>query len=162
MRRPSSIILLFALCGSALAQDNSPPEVAYPTGYRDWRHVGAMVIKPGHPLFDSFGGIHHLYANAKAVEGYAAGRFADGAVIVFDLLEARDADNAVTEGARKLIGVMHKNAKAYGATGGWGFEGFSGDSQTERLVTQANATAACFGCHAGQDKTDFVFSKARK
>ncbi|MDX2144789.1 MAG: cytochrome P460 family protein [Rhodospirillaceae bacterium] len=162
MRTSWSIILLAAVCGSALAQDAAPPEVAYPAGYRDWRHVSSMVINPGHPLFDSFGGVHHLYANAPALAGYAAGKFPDGAVIVFDLLEAKVAENAVTEGPRKLIGVMHKNSKAYAATGGWGFEGFKGDSKSERLVTQANAAGACFGCHAGQDKTDFVFSKARR
>jgi hypothetical protein len=57
---------------------------------------------------------------------------------------------------------MHKDSRAYAATGGWGFEGFKGDSQTERLVTQANAASACYGCHAGQDKSDFVFSKMRR
>jgi hypothetical protein len=32
-------------------------------------------------------------------------------VIVFDLLEAKSADNAVQEGARKVLGVMHKDPK---------------------------------------------------
>lgn len=72
------------------------PDVPYPTGYRDWHHVKSMVIKEGHPLFASFGGIHHLYANRLAMEGYRAGQFPDGAVIVFDPLEAQHADNAAT------------------------------------------------------------------
>ena len=37
------------------------------------------------------------------------------------------ADNAVTVGARKVLGVMHKDLERYPATGGWGFEGFGGD-----------------------------------
>lgn len=161
MRRKLLSLLVVITSGAALAAGSNPPEVAYPNGYRDWHHVKSMVIQPGHPLYESFGGIHHLYANPKAEAGYASGTFPDGAVIVFDLLAVDTTDNAIVEGQRKLIGVMQKNAKAYAATGGWGFEGFKGDSQTERLVTQANA-AGCFGCHSGQEKTGFVFSKARR
>jgi hypothetical protein len=145
-----------AASGMAAAQ-----EVPYPTGYRDWHHVKSMVINPGHPLYDAFGGIHHLYANKPALAGYAKGKFPDGAVIVFDLLVANGADNAVTEGARKVVGVMRKDAKRYAATGGWGFEAFKGDSQTERVVG-ANAAQACFECHAAQKSRDYVFSAPRK
>src|ERR1041384_5195982 len=78
--------------------------VPYPTNYRHWTHVKSMVIEPGHALHASFGGIHHLYANEQAMQGYRSGKFPDGAVIVFDLLEARAADHAVTEGKRKVRG----------------------------------------------------------
>ena len=145
---------------AAVAAGAAAP-VAYPAGYRDWKHVKSMVLEPGHPLYDSFGGIHHLYANEKALEGYASGKFPDGAVIVFDLLEAQSEEHAVTEGSRKLIGVMVKDSKQYASTGGWGFEGFKGDSQTERLVGDKAATA-CFGCHQAQAPRDFVFSATRK
>ena len=64
-------------------------QVPYPAGYRDWHHVKSMVIDKGHPLYEAFGGIHHLYANPKAVAGYKSGKFPDGAIIVFDLLEAK-------------------------------------------------------------------------
>lgn len=151
--------LFFSLAlaaGAALAADPVP----YPEGYRNWTHVKSMVINPGHPLYDAFGGIHHIYANGKAMTGYKSGKFPDGAVIVFDLLEAKSADNAVTEGARKVVGVMVKDAKKYAATGGWGFEGFKGDSKTERAVG-ANAAKACFECHTAQKNADYVFSKYR-
>jgi hypothetical protein len=154
-----TIVTLALLAGATASQAN---EVAYPTGYRDWHHVKSMVIQKGHPLFDAFGGIHHLYANKKAKDGYAKGKFADGSVIVFDLLEATAADNAVQEGARKVVGVMVKDAKKYAATGGWGFEGFKGDSTTERAVTQANAAKACYECHTAQKGKDYVFSAMRK
>ena len=107
------------------------PEVPYPAGYRDWHHVKSMVIEEGHPLYGAFGGIHHLYANDKALEGYRSDTFPDGAVIIFDLLEAVHDDNAVTEGDRKVVGVMHKDAKKFAATGGWGFEGFGGGDPTQ-------------------------------
>ena len=143
----------------SLAAD-APSPVAYPTGYRDWRHVKSMVIEPGHPLAESFGGIHHLYANEKALAGYAKGTFPDGSIIVFDLLEAVSADKAVTEGPRKLIGVMVKDGARYAATGGWGFEGFAKDSKAERLVGD-KAAEACFGCHQAQKAKDYVFSSTR-
>jgi hypothetical protein len=119
-----------------------------------------MVIENGHPLYGSFGGIHHLYANANAMQGYKAGKFPDGSVIVFDLLEANRKDNAVTEGTRKVLGVMHKDSKSYAATGGWGFEGFAGGDADKRAVAD-NAKAACFDCHAQQKDHDYVFSQMR-
>lgn len=155
------LILAAALLPTAIAVAAETASVPFPRGYRQWTHVKSMTINPGHALYDAFGGIHHIYANGKALQGYQVGRFADGSVIVFDLLEAKAADNTVQEGARKVLGVMHKNAKKYKDTGGWGFEGFKGDSTTERAVGQ-NAASACFQCHAPQKSRDFVFSAFRK
>lgn len=146
------------VAGAAISADGAA--VPYPDGYRAWRHVKSMVIEPGHALHASFGGIHHLYANDKAMKGYESGHFPDGAVIVFDLLEAVSADHAVTEGKRKVVGVMHRDARKYAATGGWGFEGFAGDSRTERAVGDKAATA-CFSCHAPQKAQEYVFSQYR-
>jgi hypothetical protein len=147
----------------ALASE--PPAVAYPEGYRAWTHVKSMVIEDGHPLAGAFGGIHHIYANQQALQGYrnvaqGKGRFPDGAVIVFDLLEARRGGGAVEEGARKVVGVMVKDAAKYKTTGGWGFEGFKGDSKTERAVGK-DAEVACFNCHAPQKAQDYTFSGYR-
>ena len=151
-----ALATLAALALPALAAD-----VAYPDGYRDWYHVKSMVIQPGHGLYEAFGGIHHLYANRKAVEGYRTGKFPDGAVIVFDLLEAPAEGGAITEGRRKVVGVMARDARKFAATGGWGFEGFKGDSRTERAVG-ADAAKACFACHAPQKDRGYVFSSLRK
>jgi hypothetical protein len=154
MRR---LVMLALLPCAALAADPVP----YPEGYRDWTHVKTMVIEKGHPLFEAFGGIHHLYANKQALAGYRAGKFPAGSVIVFDLLEAKHVGNTVQEGARKVLGVMRKDPEKWKATGGWGFEGFKGDSKTERAVGK-NAAAACFQCHTAQKDKDFVFSAYRK
>lgn len=157
MKRILISLMVGALVTPVWAAD---PQVPYPSSYRDWQHVKSMVIDEGHPLFGAFGGIHHLYANPKAIEGYKAGKFPDGSVIVFDLLEASRKDNAVTEGPRKVVGVMHKDAKKYVATGGWGFEGFGGGDQSKRVVG-ANTASACFACHAPQKDHDYVFSRLR-
>jgi|SRR5690554_2052625 len=149
------VIILFSGCGNKIQTD----QIEYPEGYRDWTHVKSMILEPGHPLYDSFGGIHHLYANDAAMEGYKSGRFPDGSVIIFDLLEAVKEDNAVTEGNRKVLGVMKKDSEMFKETGGWGFEGFKGDSK-ERVVT--DAAKECFSCHLSQKENDFVFSSFRK
>jgi len=149
--------LSVAMTTTALAAE---PQVPYPDGYRDWHHVKSMVIEEGHPLHSAFGGIHHIYANDKALEGYRKGRFPDGAVIIFDLLEATRADNAITEGQRKVVGVMHKDAKQFAATGGWGFEGFGGGDPTNRVVGK-DAASACFACHQPQKDQDYTFSQRR-
>lgn len=144
----------------SIALAAAPASVPYPANYRQWTHVKSMVIEPGHPLHGSFGGIHHLYANDAAMKGYRDGKFPDGAVIAFDLLEAQSADHAVTEGKRKVLGVMHRDAKRFAATGGWGFEGFVGDSVTQRAVGE-NAATACFACHQARKTNDYVFSSYR-
>lgn len=155
--RTGWLSMLFALPIALPASAADAPPVRYPEGFRHWTHVKSMQILPGHPLYEAFGGVHHIYANAKALAGYRAGRFADGSVIVFDLHDAKTEGGAVTAGARKIVGVMHKDAKAYATTGGWGFEGFKGDSRTERAVG-AQAATACFACHAAQKPRDYVFS----
>lgn len=157
MKRILTFLSSMALVLPAIAAD---PLVPYPEEYRGWHHVKTMVIEEGHPLYEAFGGIHHLYANPQAVAGYQAGEFPDGAIIVFDLLEAISADNAVIEGTRKVVGVMHKDARAYAATGGWGFEGFGGGDRANRVVG-GNAASACFACHEPQKDHDYVFSRLR-
>ncbi|HEX6928276.1 MAG TPA: cytochrome P460 family protein [Gammaproteobacteria bacterium] len=158
MRRSIAIPALVVAAGAVLAGASRP--VAFPENYRDWTHVKSMVIKEGHPLFEAFGGIHHLYANDMAIRGYRTGEFPDGAVIVFDLLEAVDDGQAVTEGGRKVLGVMEKDRARFGDTGGWGFEGFGGGDPDKRVVG-ANAKQACFACHAAKADSDFVFSTWR-
>jgi hypothetical protein len=119
-RAVKALVAVAVLAATAAPlQAADPPPVPYPQGFREWTHVKSMVIQPGHALFDAFGGMHHLYANKKALAGYkAGGKFADGSVIVFDLLDAKSADNTVQEGARKVVGVMVKDARRYAATSG--------------------------------------------
>ena len=148
--------LTLLAAGGCLAAD-----VPYPKGYRGWDHVKSMVIEEGHPLYAAFGGIHHIYANPKAMAGYRTGQWADGSVLVFDLLEAKRGGNTVVEGQRKVVGVMHRNSKRFAATGGWGYEGFKGDSAVERAVG-ANAATACHSCHEAQKTKGFVYSETRK
>lgn len=149
--------ILMALGGWACAGTRA---IDYPEGYRQWSHIKSMVIEPGHPLENPFQGLHHVYGNGKALEGYQNGEFPQGSVIVFDLLNYKKADKTVQEADRKLIGVMVKDDSAYAETGGWGFEAFAGDSRSKRLVEDKGQ--GCFACHASQKENGFVFSKLRK
>jgi len=156
MKRLFLIPVLFF--GSAFSSEPTP--LGYPHGYRQWTHVKTMHIRSGHPLHHLFGGVHHIYANKQAMEGYKRGKFANGATLVLDLLDARDDGYSVTEGPRKLVAVMHKDAKKYPDTGGWGFEAFRADNRKDRIVGK-NAATACFECHSVQKKNDYVFSSFR-
>jgi hypothetical protein len=61
MPRLTPMVALVPLAASALA---APPSVDYPTGYRKWVHVKSMaIVSDNNPLYASFGGIHHIYAN---------------------------------------------------------------------------------------------------
>ena len=154
----TTLALLAALGPLASAET---PSVPYPDGYRSWGHVKSAILEPGHPLYDSFGGLHHIYANDTALAGYRSGNFADGSVIVFDLLEVVEADHAIAEGSRKVLGVMQRDGTAYADTGGWGFEGFAG-GDPGRPVVGDQARTLCFGCHQEQaSDTGMVFSTWR-
>src|SRR3990170_5113493 len=84
------LALCLFLSAPAFPGERSKQSVKYPEGYRQWTHVKSMVIQPGHTLYESFGGIHHIYANKKALEAMKRGKpYSDGAVLVFDLLEAK-------------------------------------------------------------------------
>ena len=135
--------------------------IDYPSDYRTWTHVKSMVIQEGHSLHSSFGGIHHIYANDKAMHGYVAGTFPDGSIIIFDLLEADASDNAITEGSRKVVGVMHKDSSKFQHTASWGFEGFGAGNPDDRIVGE-NYEQACFSCHTSQIDNDYVFSNYRE
>jgi hypothetical protein len=136
-----------------------PSEVVYPEGYRDWTHVKSLELKEKHPLFSSFGGLHHIYTNDLALNAMKAKtKYPDGSVLIFDLFEVESTDAATSEGKRKVLGVMYKNMKAFPETKGWGFEGFAGDTK-DRLVSGKHGS--CFGCHATQTNTDYTFSEYR-
>lgn len=151
----STLILAFSANGFA-AEAKTP----YPNDYRQWFHVKSMLIEPGHALANPFQGIHHVYANDKAVQGLKTGNYSNGAILVFDLLNYSAKDHSIQESERKLIGVMHRDSKKFAATGGWGFEGFAGNSKNERLTNDGGA--GCFACHEPQKDQGYVFSTLRE
>jgi len=66
--------------------------------YQDWPHVkSTFIFDQNRPLFNPFGGLHHIYMNQKSQEAYKKG---------------------LGEGLRKFIGVMQKDLKKFKETGG--------------------------------------------
>lgn len=154
----SAMFAWIATWASAAAPATEP--VPYPSDYRRWVHVKSALITSAHPAFPSEGGLHHVYANPKAAEGYKTGEFPNGSVIVYELLETHDKDGVVSEGTRRRLDVMWKDTTRYEKTGGWGFERFPGTSQTERAVRDS-ANTMCFACHTHAREHGFVFSQMR-
>jgi hypothetical protein len=154
MRFSSGIALAALGCALALLAD-SGQTVPFPAGYRTWTVTRSFIAKEG-----PNGGFHHYYANPQAMEGFMAGKFPDGAVIVDERLEVDQHGGGSFEGKRISIAVMRKDSRQYSQTGGWGFDGTLGDSQV--LSAPADMRAGCYGCHSKQKDGDFVYSTFRK
>ena len=131
--------------------------VQYPDGFRRWVHVGTGVITTASPLPEGERGMHHIFANEKAIEGYASGNFADGSIIVYELREAQQQKGIIFEGDRRRVDVMIKDSNQYRDTGGWRFERFLGNEQEQDAVHDSGNS--CFACQMGADKHGFVFSQ---
>jgi len=120
-----------------------------------------MLVGPKSSFFQTAGGMHHVYANAKALEGSETGKFPDGSILIFDLLDTKEKDGVIGEAARRRIDVMLKDSSRFASSGGWGFERFQGDSHTVRPLTEEHRTQ-CFTCHQQAQAHDFVFSSFHK
>jgi hypothetical protein len=106
-------------------------------------------------------GIQHVYANAAAMEGLRTGTFEDGATFVVDRFAYEQVpNNSLTQGKRKVVAVMVRDAKRYPETGGWGFEAFKGGDPAQRVVKDGGK--ACFSCHAPYPDNNYLFSKNDK
>jgi hypothetical protein len=150
---------LFAYSFSLWAQ--SDDAVLFPKEFRKWAHVKSVLVGPQSAAYATEGGIHHIYANDKALKGYETGRFPDGSIIVYDLLETKEIAGNTIEGPTRRIDVMLKQSEHNSATGGWQFMSFPGGNQADGKLT-AERQAMCSGCHAKRKDHDSVFSEFRK
>jgi len=133
----------------------------FPTGYRSWTHVKSALVGSTFPSFDTQGGLHHIYANDKAMEGLRSGSFPDGATLVFDLVEAREKNGLTAEGPRRRVDVMVKDRQGYPKSGGWWFGRYLGDDREHEALSPTER-ADCFRCHQQPRTRDLVFSEFRK
>lgn len=135
------------------------PQLTLPTGFEHWYLVNSMIITKDSPLFESIGGLHHIYVNAVGLPRLKEGGstpYPDGTIFLDDVREFAVVHGSYTQGARKAIPVMVKDAKKYASTGGWGFQAWAGGDPQKPLVT--DPAKACFSCHAPQKQNDYVFS----
>ena len=89
-RIAAAVILGAALTCSARTLARSDDPIRFPAEFREWAHVKSVLVGPEAPSFPTEGGIHHIYANPKALDGYRTGRFPEGSVVVYNLLETTD------------------------------------------------------------------------
>jgi Cytochrome P460 len=155
----TAVVLLLGSLGSADGWRAAASPAEYPEGYRTWAHVKSTVIGPTHPNYATSGGFQHIYANAPAMSGYRTREFPEGSVIAFDWLEMKENNGAFTEGPRRQLDVMVKDAKRFASTGGWGFQRFAKDSKTELAATPT--PEQCFACHDNLKKDGLVLSAYR-
>ena len=156
------LLLASALCAGGLSLwAQLDAGAAFPKEFRKWAHVKSVLVGPQSAAFATEGGIHHVYANKQALVGYDTGKFPDGSVIVYDLLETREIAGNTIEGPTRRVDVMVKQRERYVSTGGWEFMSFRGANQTDGKLT-AERQAICAGCHATKKEHDFVFSEIRK
>jgi hypothetical protein len=145
-RRASTVLLLivFGLTAAETAQD-----VRFPEDYKTWQHVKSVVLGEGPKIF-------HFYANPQAVEGYRAGKFPNGSILVRETLQATagagDSKGVLTE--RTALDVMIKNDRAFAETGGWGFDTFD----AKKAGASPEIRARCYACHVKQKGRDSVFT----
>jgi hypothetical protein len=158
----ASMTAVLIVAGSALAGQPAHP-IPFPHGYRSWQHVKSIVVGPEHKSFPTRGGIHHYYANDKAIEGYRSGRFPNGSVIVDEGVFTKDGEGQtkgiLLEGDRRFLDVMVKDDRLYNETGGWGFDHFEGQERTGVLTV--NERSKCYECHAKRKERDHVFTSIR-
>ena len=153
----ASVVFAVGACLCAQSDDTVP----FPKEFRKWAHVKSVLVGPQSAAFATEGGIHHIYANDKALEGYETGKFPDGSVIVYDLLETEETAGNTIEGKTRRIDVMVKQSERHHTTGGWEFMSFPEGNPANGILA-AERKATCFTCHAHRKDHDFVFSEFRK
>lgn len=136
------------------------PSIPYPEGYREWTHIKSGIVGAKSPAAPKYEGFTHIYANAKAMEGYRTGKFPEGSVIVFDVLELQPGETGTAEGKRKFIDVMIKDSRQFEKTGGWGYGEFDKDDHSKEILTET-MRSECTGCHNNRKANDYIFSSFR-
>src|SRR6266576_6948917 len=154
-----SQIAVLIVCLPSSAQPDEMP--TFPKEFRRWAHVKSVLVGRQSAAFATEGGIHHIYANNKALEGYDTGKFPDGSVIVYDLLETKEIAGNTIEGPTRRVDVMEKQSELYRTTGGWKFMSFPGGNPAEGKLT-AERQETCPACHSNRKKHEFALSEFRK
>src|SRR5215218_6367814 len=144
MTRTKLTVVAAAALG-VMAAGEAP--IAYPEGFHGWTHVSSGLIGPKSPAAPKYEGVHHVYANPKAMQGYRTGTWPDGAVIVYDQWTAVAAPaDSTAQGERKFIDVMVRETGRFAATGGWGYTEFTGPERRRMSEIESNPKG-CDGCH---------------
>ena len=121
-----------------------------PKGYLSWQKSERKVVTDKSSLFY---GIHYMYADKKAMQGYKAGnKFAEGSRIVVEFFNIKE--NPAVDGPKNMIVLMQKDTRRK-STGGWLFAGYGANGKPSGIDPVKN----CFSCHLNDaSKKDYVIS----
>jgi len=124
-----------------------------PKGYANWNKSVRKVVTDKNSLFF---GIHYIYADKKAQQGYKDGnKFPEGSTIIVDYFNIKKDSSA--DGDRNMTVMMRKD-KRKKETGGWLFAGYGADGKPSNL----DPVSTCFSCHKNDAaKQDFVISTVK-
>ena len=154
--------IVITIIGALYVWAKPDDAITFPSDYRQWAHVKSMLIGPASAAYKAEGGIHHIYANEKALAGYRTGQFPDGSILVYDLLEAKEVAPGITvEGTTRRVDVMVKDSRRYSASAGWGWASFPGGDRTNGTLT-AERAGECLKCHTAKKGHDYVQSEFRR
>jgi hypothetical protein len=135
MKRISCVFALALVVLPAMAAFAAP---SLPKGYTAWQKSERKVVTDKNSLFY---GIHYIYADSKAMQGYRAGnRFPEGSTIIVDYFTIKE--GSAKDGPRNMI-VMMRRDKRVKETGGWQFAGFGANGKPGAM----DPVSVCFGCH---------------
>ena len=130
-----------------------------PNDFQHWYLVNSMIVTKDSPLFATIGGLHHIYVNSVGFHRLETGGstpYPDGTIFTDDVRDVSLADGSYSQGSRKAITVMVKDAKKYASTGGWGFQAWAGGDPKKPLAT--DPVKMCFTCHIPQKASDYTYS----
>lgn len=141
------IATLFLFSVVSIANAASP---MLPKGYSSWKKSERKVVTDKNSLFY---GIHYIYADKKALNGYKAdNKFSEGSRIVVEFFNIKE--NPAVDGPKNMVVMMQKD-KRQKATGGWLFTSFGADGKPSGL----DPVSTCFGCHQKDaSQREFVIS----
>lgn len=124
-----------------------------PKGYTSWQKSERKVVTDKSSLFY---GIHYMYADKKAMQGYQAGnKFPEGSRIVVEFFNIKE--NPVVDGPKNMVVLMQKD-KRHKDTGGWLFAGYGADGKPSGI----DPVKTCFDCHQKDAaQKDFVISTVK-
>jgi hypothetical protein len=150
MLKPMCVTLLVALLFPAILAAATTP---LPKGYTGWKKSERKLVTDKNSLFY---GIHYIYADKKALQGYRSGnKFPEGSTIVVEYFNIKDA--SADDGPKNMIVMMRKDKRSK-ETAGWLFAGYGADGRPSGL----DPVGTCFGCHQKDAaQRDYVISTVK-
>ncbi|HEY3309892.1 MAG TPA: cytochrome P460 family protein [Desulfuromonadaceae bacterium] len=150
--KKSSVLMVVAILAAFSSPVGALSVPALPKKYTSWEKSARKLVTDKSSLFY---GIHYIYADKKAMQGYQAGnRFPEGSTIVVDYFNLKNGGDATADGPKNMVVLMRKDKRAK-ETGGWLFAGYGADSKPSGL----DPVKTCFGCHQKDAaQRDFVIS----